>query len=77
MPVDERTLAKLYDRSGKRWGDLFQYWLRIEQEMERDRRRVEDAHKDDGATRAKDLWDSMAIKNIGLGSKFVNYHAGG
>lgn len=76
LPLDERTIAKVYDRSPKKWGNAKAYFDRIEQEILRDRRKAEEARKTDVAAAAGEFWDYAAIKNIGTGSKFCHHHSG-
>ena len=76
VPLDNRTLAVLYQRSGRKWGNLHEYWLAVEQAMERDRELAARNRNDDVQHSAGDYWDYMKIKNIGSGSKFANHHSG-
>lgn len=73
VPLDERVLAVLYERSGKKWGNLLYYWDAIEREKERDREKSEKFRYDDVSHAAGEYYDYMKIKNIGTGSKFVNH----
>lgn len=75
MPLDERTLAKVWDRSGRHWGSGRAYWDRIEAEITRDIQRKEDARRQEARDAADMQWDYRKIKNIGSGSKFANHHA--
>lgn len=76
-PLDQRILAKLYARSAKQFGNLWEYWLRVEQEMERDREKRDDNHVTHMNQGAGDYFDFMKIK-VGYGkssgSKFQEYH---
>lgn len=45
-PLDERTLAKLYQVSARVWGGAREYFNRIESEMERDKQRAADQRRD-------------------------------
>ena len=76
IPLDNRTLAKAWDRSARKWGNPNAYFEAIlneieaaEKTRERDRKRENDAG-------SGDYFDYMKIKNIGHGSKFVNHHSG-
>lgn len=73
--LDERVIAELYARSGYKWGNLYEMWLRVEQEIERDRDRAERSRRDDTAHAAGEYFDYTQIKNIGSGSKFSNNHS--
>jgi hypothetical protein len=80
VPLDERTLAAIYEQSGFKWGSGKQYWARIEDEAQRDHDRRDDTRtqliEDIGAAQ----WDHTRIQVSGCGSssgsKFVNHHAG-
>jgi hypothetical protein len=71
IPLDERVLWKLFERSGRKWGNLLEYWLKVEQTIMRDREKADADHKDMVAYSAGEYYDYMKIKNIGKGSKFV------
>ena len=73
VPLDERVLAVLYERSGRKWGNLFYYWQAVEREMDRDREQSRASRYDDVGHAAGDYFDYMKIKNYGKGSKFVNH----
>ena len=75
LPLDERILAAIYARSGKKWGNLYEYWLKVSQAIERDREKAEQSRTDDVKHSAGEYYDYTLIKNIGSGSKFVNNHA--
>lgn len=75
LPLDERVLANIWDRSGRKWGNLHEYWLKVEQAIERDREKSERSRDDDVVHSAKEYYDYTLIKNIGSGSKFANNHA--
>lgn len=72
--LDERVMAELYARSGYKWGNLFEMWLRVEQEIERDREKAEQFRADEVKHTAGEYYDYTLIKNIGSGSKFTNHH---
>ena len=75
-PLDERVFARLYDASAAKWGNGKRYFDRIESEILRDRAKAE-ANTDDALRySAGEYFDYMKIKNIGLGSKFVNHFSG-
>lgn len=76
VPLDERTLAVIYDRSGRKHGNLKEYWMKIEAQMDRDREKAERNRASDVGHSAGDYYDYTQIKNIGKGSKFANYHQG-
>ena len=76
VPLDERTLAKIYERSGRKWGNLYEYWLKVEQVIERETARAEKNRHDAVGDTSGDYYDYMQIKNIGKGSKFTQFHAG-
>ncbi len=75
MPLDERTIAKVWDRCGRRWGSGRAYWDRIEGEIMRDLQRREDTRRQEARDAADEQWEYRKIKNIGAGSKFTNHHA--
>lgn len=73
--LDERVMAELFARSGYKWGNLFEMWLRVEQEIERERSHAERSRAEDVAHAAGEYYDYTLIKNIGSGSKFSNNHS--
>lgn len=75
-PLDERLLAKIFDRSGRKWGNLYEYWLKVEQAIEHEREMKEKAREADVRHSAGEYYDYTLIKNIGSGSKFANHQAG-
>lgn len=75
-PLDERLLAKIWDRSGRKWGNLHEYWIKVEQAQTRDREKAERSREDDVRHSAGDYYSYTLIKNIGSGSKFVNHQQG-
>lgn len=75
VPLDERVLVKLWDRSGRRHGNLWEYWLKVEAQIERDRERAASSRTDDVRHAAGEYFDYTKIKNIGSGSKFANNHS--
>jgi hypothetical protein len=75
IPLDERTLAAVYEQSGKKWGNGLNYWNRIESEHQRQAERAQRDRDDKSDERASEYWDYMKIKNIGHGSKFANHHS--
>ncbi len=78
-PVDERTLAKIYERSARAYGNLWEYWLKVEQAMDRERERNERSRAASTAEGAGDYYDYTQIK-VGYGSsngsKFARFHSG-
>jgi hypothetical protein len=80
MPLDERTLAKAWDRSGRKWGSMSRYWDRVESEFWRASHRAHLEHKQIVRDIAGDRYDFAQIKvsmrGKSSGSKFANHHAG-
>lgn len=76
MPLDERTLAEIVNRSPRKWGNGRQYFDRVVEELDRDRRRKRSAHDDLVGAIARDRFDACQIKNVGTGSKFSAHHSG-
>ena len=74
IPLDERVLAVLYERSGRRYGNLWEYWIKVEQALDRDRERVEATNRQATMDAAGDYYDFMKVKNYGSGSKYSQYH---
>ena len=76
-PLDERTFAKLYDISGQRWGSGKKYFARVEQEMERDREKMERDRKDSIGYGAGEYFDYLQPKismfGPSNGSKVANH----
>lgn len=75
MPLDERTLARVYTVSARRWDGAKRYFDAIEREWERDREQAKKSRNDDVKHSAGEYYDYMSIKNIGTGSKFANHFA--
>ena len=73
VPLDERTLAVMYERSGRKWGNLLNYWLAVEREQERDREKAQLSRNADIQHSAGEYYDYMKIKNYGKGSKFSTH----
>ena len=74
-PLDERTLAAVFERSGKKWGNGLNYWNRIESEHRRDADAKQQSRDDATDDRSSEQWEYMKIKNIGHGSKWTNHHS--
>lgn len=83
MPLDERVMWKLYDRSIQlnpaNGGSLKRYWDRIEAEMEREAAIAEKDKENDRKARTDPAFDFSQIKVSGCGhsngSKFSTYMA--
>ncbi len=79
VPVDERTLARLYERSGRRYGNLWEYWLKVEQAMDREKAQSDREHAQHMSDGAGEYFDYTTIK-VGYGpsngSKFSRFHSG-
>jgi len=79
MPLDERILALLFERSAKKHGNLWEYWLRVEQEMARDEELRAKAYNQDTIDRSMPSFDhsqiSVSMFGPSNGSKFSTYHA--
>ena len=78
MPLDARTLAKVWDRSGRRWGGGRAYWDRIEAEIVRDIKAREAARRQEARDIAGDVHDfaqiKVAMRGPSLGSKFAHQY---
>lgn len=79
MPLDERTLAALYQASARRWGNGKEYFLAIEREIERDKEREEARQRQEAIDIAMPFYDhsqiSVSMAGESNGSKFSTYHA--
>jgi hypothetical protein len=79
MPLDERTLARLYQASVFSAGTGKQYFDRIVSEMERDKERRDKQYQADLIDEAMPSWHHSQISVSGYGksngSKFSTYHA--
>lgn len=73
LPLDERLFARLYSASAMEHGSAKQYFNRVVSQMAADEAARERASVDDSTERGWDLMKYKQIKNIGSGSKFVNY----
>lgn len=80
MPLDARTLAKIWDRSPRKHGSGRQYWERIQAEVRRDYARQSQARTDEVQASARAQWDFAQIKvsmcGPSSGSKFTTHHSG-
>lgn len=80
VPLDERTLAKAWDRSVRKWGDFNVYWNRIENEIVRGQEKREEERADSTRYGAGEYFDYTKIKvsmaGPSSGSKFTKYHSG-
>jgi len=80
MPLDQRTLATVYDRSPRKWGSAQKYFARIVDEIERDRHAATRTRESVVGQIARDHWHHAQIQ-VGYGpsngSKFSDHHAGG
>jgi hypothetical protein len=79
LPLDERTLARLYSASVLSSGSAKQYFDRMVSEMERDKERREKQYQADLIDGAMPSFDHAKIQVSGFGkssgSKFSTYHA--
>ncbi len=79
LPLDERTIAKCWDRSGRRWGGGRAYWDRIQGEILRDIKAREDARRQVVRDAAAEQYDyaqiKVALRGQSNGSKFANHHS--
>lgn len=80
LPLDERVLFQIWDRSQRKWGDGVKYFNRIVAEMKRDqmlRDKYNDQECDD---RSSDYWNhtkiQVSMRGKSSGNKFVKHHAG-
>lgn len=78
LPLDERTLARLYLASTLAHGSAKQYFERIRLEMERDKELAEKQQQQDLIDAAMPSWKHSQIQVSGYGksngSKFSTYH---
>lgn len=81
MPLDERTLARAWDRCGRKHGSFKRYWERIDAEMDRDYDQGRLNRQEETKALARDYWDHTQIKvsmrGPSSGSKFQKHHSGG
>lgn len=75
---DERTLARLYSASQRKWGNAKQYFDAIEREYWREKERRDKADKQNVIDKAMPAFEHAQIKVSGFGksngSKFSNFH---
>jgi hypothetical protein len=79
MPLDERTLAAIYDRSARKWGNGIQYWNRIQDEIRHDYVQGQRNRSEFIGQQARDRWAYAQIKvgyGASNGSKFQKHHSG-
>lgn len=79
LPLDERTLAKIYDRSARKWDNAKRYFDRIESEMERDRNKAQADTDAYWREAAGDYWNhtqiQVSMRGESKGSKFSEFHS--
>jgi hypothetical protein len=79
LPLDERTLARLYAASVLSNGNARQYFDRIVREMERDKEKRDRQYQADLIDEAMPSWHHSQISVSGYGksngSKFSTYHS--
>src|SRR3990167_7509346 len=75
-PLDERTLSKLYEISGDKWGNAKEYFIRLENELERDKEKMEAERTDSVKAGGREYFDYLQPKismcGPSNGSKCVN-----
>jgi len=80
VPLDDRTLAAVYEQSGFKWGSGKQYWARIEDEAQRDHDKRDADREQLIDDIGSDQWNHTKIQvsqyGHSSGSKFVTHHAG-
>lgn len=80
MPLDERTLAAIFDRSARKWGNGVEYWNRIQDEIRHDRQQGIKNREAMIGQQARDRFDFAQIKvsmaGPSSGSKFTTHHSG-
>jgi hypothetical protein len=80
VPLDARTLALVYKQSGFTWGSGKKYWARIEEEILRDRAKVDTDREAVLEDVGSDRWDhtkiQVSMRGPSNGSKFTRHHAG-
>jgi hypothetical protein len=79
MPLDERTLARLYSASAAKWGNGKEYFNAVQREIEREAERRKASRLQDAIDRAMPSFEHSQIKvamyGPSSGSKFSTYHA--
>jgi len=79
LPLDARTLAKVYDRSPRRWGSGRAYFERIVDEVRRDYARGQRDRQQYVRDVAGDVVDhariQVSMRGHSNGSKFASHHA--
>ena len=78
-PLDERTLARLYEASVLAHGSGKAYFQRIQDEMERDKERQRAQDTQDAIDMSMPFFDhsqiKVAMRGKSNGSKFATYHS--
>ncbi len=81
MPLDARTLARAWDRCGRKYHSMGQYWAKLEDEMDRNYDKTTDTRRQLVRDMAGEQWDSQRImvsmRGQSSGSKFSKHHSGG
>ena len=79
MPLDERTLAALYNASGRKWGDGKRYFDAVEREIMAEKERAEKARTQEAIDVAMPAYEhsqiKVAMRGKSSGSKFSTYHS--
>ena len=77
LVLDNRTLALLFYTNQEKYKAAGQGALMVEQAMVEEEKKNNAEWRDDAEYAAGEHYDYMAIKNIGKGSKFTEFHQGG
>lgn len=72
--LDNSVLARLYSASADKWGNAKEYFRAVEDEIEYQRRKRDQASRQETIDIAMETFDYSQIKNIGKGNKFATYH---
>ncbi len=75
VPLDERSLARLYSASMKKWGTAKHYFDHVEKTMREEQERASAQTRQDTMDEAMETFEHSQIKNINSGSNFSTYHA--
>ena len=75
LPLDERSLARLYSASMKKWGDARVYFDYVEKTMREEQEAISRQNTQDSVDQSMETFEHSQIKNINSGSNFSKYHA--
>jgi hypothetical protein len=79
MPLDARTLARSWDRCGRKYHSMAAYWANIEAEQDKEYADRVNHRRQDVRDMASEQWDhtriQVSMRGKSTGSKFSKHHS--